>query len=79
MAASDFDIHEKLFEDAKKEYENPGSILPPEPEPDVADQIAEKLANMTDEEKKALIMKGINHYEELTDEEILLYEKLSEF
>ena len=45
----------------------------------MADQIAEKLANMTDEEKKALIMKGINHYEELTDEEILLYEKLSEF
>lgn len=79
VAASDFDIHEKLFEDAKKEYENPGSILPPEPEPGVADQIAEKLANMTDEEKKALIMKGINHYEELTDEEILLYEKLSGF
>lgn len=78
-ADSDWDIHEKLYSEAKKEYDQPGSVLPPEPEPGVVDQIAEKLANMTEEEKEALIRKGTYHYKELTDEEALLFDKLSGF
>ena len=34
---------------------------------------------LTEEEKKALIRKGTYHYEELTDEEALLFDKLSGF
>jgi len=75
IANSDWDIYEGMFKDAKEEYDKPGSVLPPE-RPVVPE--AEKKV-LTEEEKKALIMKSANHPEEMTDEEWILLEEISAY
>ncbi len=78
IAKADWFIFKGLLERALIEYENPSTD---EDEDDGEDEerIMEILENMSEEEKNALIMKGTNHYEDLTDEEIKIYEKLSGF
>lgn len=74
-AECDWYIFKGLYENALKEYNEPGSVLPPEVDPTVPDP----LESMSEEEKNALIMKAMNHPEEMTDEEWALYDRLSGF
>lgn len=63
IAKRDWFIFKGLLKKAKKEYEEPGSVL--------RIQVADP--GLSEAEKKALLRKGANHFEELTEEEQSLY------
>ena len=63
IAKRDWFIFKDLLKKAKKEYENPGSVLRPE----------SVDTGMSDAEKAALLRKGANHFDELTEEEQAIY------
>lgn len=68
IASDDWYIFKGLFENAKKEYEEPGSVLPPEvPEPQ----------ELSEEEKQRILDLGnANKFDEMTEEEQDIYWKL---
>ena len=71
VAAGDWFIFKGLYEDATKEYREPGSVLEPEP---TEEELAAAEA-FTDEQKKELVLKSIYHPEEMTDEDWAIYDK----
>ena len=72
-AAGDWYIFKELYQKAKQEYDEPGSVLPPEL--DEADTAAGGAPELTDEQKRELVLKSIYHPEEMTDEDWALYDK----
>ena len=64
----------EMYENALKEYKEPGSVLPPEVDPTAPDP----LETMTEEEKMDIIRRG-NNGELTTDEEWNLFDRLSGF
>ena len=77
IADGDFDMNEQLFKLAKKEHETPNSVLPVG-YGDIPDPTVPKK-ELTEEEKRAIIMKANNHPEEMTDEEWAIYDEISGF
>lgn len=73
-AECDWYIFKGLYENALKEYREPGSVLPPEADPTAPDP----LETMTEEEKMDIIRRG-NNGELTTDEEWNLFDRLSGF
>ncbi len=73
-AECDWYIFKGLYENALKEYKEPGSVLPPEVDPTAPDP----LETMTEEEKMDIIRRG-NNGELTTDEEWNLFDRLSGF
>jgi hypothetical protein len=72
IAECDWYIFKGLYENALKEYNEPGSVLPPEADPTAPDP----LETMTEEEKMDIIRRG-NNGELTTDEEWNLFDRLS--
>lgn len=68
IADGDFDMNEQLFKLAKKEFEEPHSVLP-----ESFGQTAPPTKELSEEEKVELIKKATYHPEEMTDEEWDLY------
>ena len=76
-AQADWYIFKGLYDNAMQEYNNPGSVLPPEP---TAEEIAaQKVAEeeLTEERKMEVLNKGNTNYGSLTPEEEEIYWKLS--
>ena len=76
MADGDFDMNEQLVKLAQKEFKEPYSILSQGYYQRMMDP-ENYTKELTEEEKLALIKKGINHPEEMTDEEWDLYYQIS--
>ncbi len=77
-ARGDWYIFKGLFQKAKKEYDEPGSVLSDEVEFEGGMSIDEKIDSMTEDEKMDIIKRG-NAGEELTNEEQAIFDKLSGF
>lgn len=71
IADGDWDMNEKLFKLAKKEYDEPQSVLPPEPEPGA---VIRHYSDLTKEEKEELIRKAYAN-EDMTEDEQRMYEE----
>ena len=72
IADRDYDINEDLFKLAKKEFEEPHSVLPE----DFGNPVV-RTAELTEEEKIELIKKASFHPEDMTDGEWDLYYEIS--
>lgn len=78
-ASNDWFIFSDLYKSAKQEYDEPGSVLPPMmvDESGHAKSIDEIIAEMTEEQKNDIIMRG--NAGDLTDDEWPIFDKLSGF
>ncbi|MBR6886136.1 MAG: hypothetical protein IKN13_01845, partial [Bacteroidales bacterium] len=69
VAAGDWFIFKGLYEDATKEYNEPGSVLPPEP----TEEEQAAAEGLSEERKREIARKGLYHKDEMTPEEEDLY------